>query len=68
MTEKGKAVFTPLPTICSNIREICSELIRALEDGRTTSELTEVVHCQTRELARIFHQLSHLHSEKEGDN
>lgn len=66
MNEEGKAVFTSPPKIKSKIRKIQSALAQAEEDGSlTTSQLIEIVHRQTRELARIFHQLIHLHSKKE---
>ena len=66
MNEEGKAVFTSPPKIKSKIRKIQSVLAQAEEDGSlTNSQLIKIVHRQTRELARIFHQLSHLHSRKE---
>ena len=68
MREEGKAVSQSQAIIWHKIFEIGEELIRALEDGRTTSEITNSVHFQLRELARVYHQLSHLHSEKEGTN
>ena len=68
MNEEGRSVSKSPEIIFYKIRTISAELIRALEDGRTLSELTEVVHRQTRELARVFHQLNHLHTGKEGEN
>jgi hypothetical protein len=69
MREEGKAVSQSQAIIWHKIFEIGAELIRAYDDHLlTTSELLEVVHFQLRELARAYHQLSHLHSEKEGTN
>ncbi|BBO72612.1 hypothetical protein DSCW_00290 [Desulfosarcina widdelii] len=66
--EKGKSVSYPPGLIWDKIEEIGSELIREFDNGvLTTSELAEVVHRQTRELAQVYHQLSRLQSEKEGD-
>jgi hypothetical protein len=68
MHKRGRSVSRSRQIIFSKIMEIASELIRALEDGRPTSEIIKSVHHQIPELARVYHQLSHLHSEKEGDS
>lgn len=69
MHEEGRSVSKSSEILIYEIREICGELIRALEDGvETTSQLAEVVQRQTRRLALIFHQLSHLHSRNGGDH
>jgi len=69
MKEEGKEVFTPPPKIHKKIRAIRSDLEQAEEVGVLTApQLIELLHRQTRELARVYHQLSHLHSGKEGNN
>ena len=66
MNEEGKAVSTSLPKIINKIREIRSALVQAEEDcSLTTSQLMELIHGQTRELALIFHQLIQLHPGKD---
>ena len=67
MNRKGKASPRPPKEIICKIRELIAEAAEALEnDSLTTSQLIKYVHHQTRELARIHHQLCNLHSEKEG--
>lgn len=69
MSERGKSVSYPTGLIWDKIEEIGSELLREFDNGVLTApELAEVVHRQTRELARVYHQLNHLHSSKEGDH
>ena len=69
MSEEGKSASQSQTIIWDKIFEIGTELIREWDNGVIkTSELLEVVHHQIRELARVYHQLRHLHSEKEGDN
>ena len=69
MHEKSRSVSQSPATIHNKIFQIGAELVREIDGGLlTTSELAEVVHHQIRELAQVYHQLSHLHSEKEGDN
>lgn len=69
MNEEGEALFTPQPKIHNKIRIISSALAQVEEFGNlTTPQLIELLHWQIRELARICHQLSHLHSEKGGDD
>ena len=66
--EKGKSVSYPPGLIWDKIEKIGSELIREFDNGvLTASELAEVVYHQTRELARVYHQLTRLQSGKEGD-
>lgn len=68
MKRKGKALPRPPKEIIFKIRELIEEAAEALEnDSLTAPQLIKFVHLQTRELARIHHQLCHLHSEKEGD-
>lgn len=67
MNRKGSASPHPPKEIVCKIRDIIAELENALEnDGLTTPQLSKLIHGQTVELARIFHQLSHLHSGKGG--
>ena len=69
MSKEGKAASQSQAIIWDKIFEIGTELIREWDNGvLTTSELLEVVHHQTRELARVYHQLHHLHSKKEDDS
>jgi hypothetical protein len=68
MSRKGKASTRPPKEIISKIRELIAESEQALEnDGLTAPQLIKLVHLQTRELARIHHQLCNLHSGKEGN-
>jgi hypothetical protein len=69
MSEEGKAASQSKAIIWDKIFEVGTELIREWDNGvLTTPELLEVVHHQIRELARVYHQFSQLHSRKEGDN
>ena len=68
MSRKGKASPRPPKEIISKIRELIAEFEQALEnDGLTAPQLIKLVYLQTRELARIHHQLCHLHSGKGGN-
>jgi len=69
MSEEGKSASQSKAIIWDKIFEIGTELIREWDNGvLTTSELLELVHQQIRELARVYHQLRHLHSKKEDDS
>ena len=68
MKRKGKALPRPPEESVRKVRDVIAELEESLEnDGLTTPQLIKLVHLQTRELARIHHQLCNLHSEKEGN-
>jgi hypothetical protein len=67
MNRKGSVSPHPPKEIVCKIRDIIAELEKALEnDGLTTLQLIKLIHGQTVGLARIFHQLIHLHSVKGG--
>lgn len=69
MNRKGSVSPHPPKEIVSKIRDVLAELEKALEnDGLTTPQLIKLIHGQTFGLARIFHQLSHLHSGKGGNH
>jgi len=69
MRKRGKATFIQTKKNLTKIRGISAKLAQAEEfGGLTTQPLAELLHGQARELARICHQFSYLHSRKEGDN
>jgi hypothetical protein len=68
MIEKSTAVPAANEKILNKIKAISEDLEQAIEyDGLTPPQLIEFVHRQTLELARIYHQLCHLHPGKEGN-
>jgi hypothetical protein len=68
MITKNTAVSAAQEKILNKIKVISEDLIQAIEnDGLTPPQMIKFVHRQTCELARIYHQLCHLHSEKEGN-
>ena len=69
MNKYGKSVSYPTALIWHEIGKIGSVLIREFDDGVITApEIADVVHRQIIGLARVYHQLRLLNSEKEGNH
>ena len=59
MNRRGKSCPTPPNKILNEISAIGADIVEAARDeGLTTKHLAELIHSKTRELAKVFHQLS----------
>jgi len=68
MNRRGKSCPTPPNKILNEISAIGADIVEATRDeGLTTIHLAELIHSKTRELAKVFHQLSRPDSDQGGD-